>query len=389
MEETAEIEPRARDLEQSNSTVVYSNRWILKLFRRVEPGLNPELDIGRFLASKKHSGTPALAGALEYATTRGEPATLGVVHEFVAEAKDAWAHTLDVLGRYFERVLSLPAGMRAVTKSPAPLSELVAGPIPEQVSELLGTYVETARLLGKRTAELHAALASEDEDPRFRPEPFTLHYQRSLYQNLRALAVRILGQLRASAPKLPEALRPLANEVGGLEEACLARFHLISGAKIDALRIRCHGDFHLGQVLYTGKDFLIIDFEGEPARSLGERTIKRPALRDVAGMLRSFHYASRTALEKEVELGKLDRSNLADAEPWARFWQSWAGALYLKAYFEAALDSRFLPKRRQDTWLLLDAFTLEKALYEIGYELDNRPGWVHIPLEGVLRLLGK
>ena len=244
-----------------------------------------------------------------------------------------------------------------------------------------GGYLESARLLGRRTAELHAALASDHEDSRFAPEPFTSFYQRSLYQSMRTLTQGVFRVLRSKARDIPQAIQVMDLQ-GAIEE----RFRSILAPKIEASRIRCHGDYHLGQVLYTGKDFVIIDFEGEPARPLSERRIKRSPLTDVAGMIRSFHYAAYTALIGQTG-GAIPVDNPAILEPWALFWYSWVSAEFLRSYLEMAETDAFLPPSREHLRTLLDAFLLEKALYELAYEVNNRPQWVRIPIEGVIQLL--
>jgi maltose alpha-D-glucosyltransferase/alpha-amylase len=191
--------------------------------------------------------------------------------------------------------------------------------------------------------------------------------------------------LRDRLRKLPNEVREDAQKVLDLEAEIRRRYRAILQRKINTMRIRTHGDYHLGQVLYTGRDFVIIDFEGEPARPLGERRIKRSPLRDVAGMLRSFHYASYAALYGQVP-GIRPEDFLA-LEPWAQFWYTWVSVTYVKAYLAAAHQVSFLPGERTDRQVLLDVFLLEKAIYELGYELNNRPEWVEVPVQGILQLL--
>ena len=267
--------------------------------------------------------------------------------------------------------------------------DLAAGEIPTAAMETIGGYVESARLLGRRTAELHRALASDTTDPQFAPEPFTPLYQRSLYQSMRSLTRQTLLMLGRRVKDLPESLRPAAEQILGAENEILKRFHMLTDRKIGAMRIRCHGDYHLGQVLYTGKDFVIIDFEGEPARSLTERRLKRPSLRDAAGMLRSFHYAAYAALIDLAERGGLSErpDALPRLETQARFWHVWVSAAFMKAYLDVAGDAPFMPKARAEAQVLLDAHLLEKAVYELAYELNSRPNWARIPLTGILDLL--
>jgi maltose alpha-D-glucosyltransferase / alpha-amylase len=384
---TIPLRPSLGRAEQSNTSVVFGDRFFLKLFRKLEAGLNPDLELGRFLTAKEFTGTPPLAGALEYRRASGETFTIGILSGLVADAKDAWPYTLDMLGRYFERVRTMPEESEQMPGLDGGLVELAAREVPNSVAALIGTYIELARLLGQRTAELHLALASDSDNKDFAPEPFTPFYQRALYQSMRNLAMQNLQLLRRRAKTLSEELRPAADNVLSLQEEMLKKLRAVYQTKLETMRIRCHGDYHLGQVLYTGKDFVIIDFEGEPARPLGERCIKRSPLRDVAGMIRSFDYATYAALIQYMERGNLQPEQLRHVEPWTRLWYRWVSAVFLKEYLALMSKSDLLPKNRTELSVLLDAFLLDKAIYEIGYELNNRPEWIKIPLQGVLQLL--
>jgi maltose alpha-D-glucosyltransferase/alpha-amylase len=209
---------------------------------------------------------------------------------------------------------------------------------------------------------------------------------------MRNLRRKVLDQLRHCLPDLPEAVQVDARKVLDREDEVLNRFRSITTQKVNAMRIRHHGDFHLGQVLYTGKDFVIIDFEGEPTRSIGDRRVKRSPLRDVVGMVRSFHYAAYAYLlshgvGQDQPGGMIRPEDLAVLEPWARFWYVWASAAFVKSYLETAKNSNFVPASMDELRVLFEAFLLEKALYELGYELNHRPDWVRIPLWGILELL--
>jgi maltose alpha-D-glucosyltransferase/alpha-amylase len=210
-----------------------------------------------------------------------------------------------------------------------------------------------------------------------------VQYRQSVYQSMRALASRGLVLLRDRMSALPENARRDAAEVLGLDHRIVARFRAILDKKITALRLRVHGDYHLGQVLYTGKDFVIIDFEGEPARPINERRLKRSALKDVAGMLRSFSYAGSFALRSD-RFRPEDRPGL---EHWRRYWRTWVSLAFVKNYLASAAPAGFLPKTRDEMKLLLDLFLLEKAIYELGYELNNRPDWVDVPLAGIREIM--
>jgi maltose alpha-D-glucosyltransferase / alpha-amylase len=381
------LEPSLGRAEQSNTAVIYGERLLLKLFRRMEPGVNPDLEIGRFLTAKEFPNIAPVAGALEYRAPAGDLSTLGILFGFVPHARDAWEFTLDALGRYYERVQALSPEAPEPPFSDVPLVDLIKHEYPQEVPEMLGMYLESARSLAERTAEMHLALASDSTQKDFAPEPFTPHYQRSLYQSMRNLLVQNFQLLRKQAGKLDESAAGEARKLLELEPRIMQRFRAVADRRINAMRIRCHGDYHLGQVLHTGKDFIILDFEGEPARPLGERRIKRSPITDVAGMLRSFHYAAFTGLLHQMERGIVSPENRARFEGWARSWHLWVSVCFLRSYLRTLGDSNLLPQSEDELSLLLDAKLLEKAVYEVGYELNNRPDWLKIPVQGILDLV--
>ena len=372
--------------EQSNSSIVFGDRLILKLYRRLAEGVNPDLEVGRFLTEHTAFAHVApVAGALEYRASEREPVTVGILQGFVANEGDAWRYTLDQVKQYLERALARNV-REAVPVPGADLLALTDQDPPGLVAEMLGAYVESARLLGRRTAELHIALASVAEDPDFAPEPFTALYQRSLYQSMRNLAGAVFQLLRERRSTLPAEMAPQAARVIGLEDKVLQAFRGLLEHKVTARRIRCHGDYHLGQVLHTGKDFVIIDFEGEPARPLSERRHKRSPLRDVAGMLRSFDYAVQTVL-LGVAGGVIRPDDVPRLEPWARFWLRWVSSSFLRAYLHDMAGTALIPAVRGDLAMLLNVLLLEKSVYELGYELNNRPDWVKIPMRSIVEII--
>ncbi len=387
-------EPSIFRAEQSNTSVLFGQSLILKLFRRVEPGVNPDLELGRFLTDRtSFENTPAVAGSLEYDVNGGESSTLAVLHDFVPNEGDAWQYTLDALSRCYEWVVT----ERIQNGEPPPepprrgLLERAVRPIPDEASELVGSYLQSAQLMGQRIAEMHAALAGETLDPGLVPEPFTPHYQRSVYQSMRNLSGRALQLLRSSLPRLSDRAREDAEFVLGSETALLERFGAITAGPLSAMRIRAHGDLHLGQMLFTGRDFMVIDFEGEPARSLSDRRVKRSSLRDVAGLLRSFHYATFTALLDQSARGLVERDSEAaqQLELWGRAWNDAVSSAFLGAYLEASDGGAWLPDSQADLNVLLDTSLLEKAVYELTYELNNRPLWVPIALMGLRDLVAQ
>ena len=385
-----DLEPHVMRGEQSNTSIVYGEQFVFKLFRRLGEGQNPDLEVGRFLTEKtRFEHIARVAGALEYRRPKQDALTLGILQAYVPNQGDAWNYTLDSLGRFFDRVKTWrPDGDADEMPLPADsLEEAAREEVPKEAHEFLGTYEESAALLGRRTGELHLALASETEDPAFAPEPFSALYQRSLYQSMRNAARKTFQLMRGRRASLPEELEDRARKIADREEDVLKRFRAVVDRKLSPTRLRVHGDYHLGQVLFTGKDFVIIDFEGEPARSLTERRLKRSPLVDVAGMLRSFHYAAYAGLRSGLESGLVPRDQETRFEAWADFWYQWVSAVFLRGYLDAAGDAAFLPPDPEDRDLLLEAFLLEKAVYELGYELNNRPEWVRIPLQAVSRLL--
>jgi len=374
--------------EQSNSSVIFGDRMILKIFRRVDPGINPELEIGAYLTEEADfPSAPPVAGSFQYSRAHQEPMTLGVLMGFVASQGDAWQYTLDNLGRFFERVMTIPADTAEMPGPGGLPVRALEETVPPKVGELIGPYLLSARQLGERTAEFHLAMASNVGNPAFAPEPFTPFYQRSLYQSMRNLTAQTFALLQKRVRSLPDSVRDQGREVLEMEPRILKRFQGILGRKISSMRIRVHGDYHLGQVLYTGKGFVLIDFEGEPARSLSDRRIKRSPVRDVAGMLRSFHYASYAPLIGGIGGSVFRSGDVASLERWAAWWNGWVAVTFLRGYLAGARDGGFLPRTQEELSTLLDAYLLEKAIYELGYELNNRPDWIKLPLLGILSLM--
>jgi maltose alpha-D-glucosyltransferase/alpha-amylase len=383
----ASLEPVFRQPGINNTAAVFGDRLFLKLFARLERGTNPELEFGRFLTERHFPNVPPVAGYLEYRRHNGERFDLAIVTRFLPNAQDAWGYTLDMLGRYFDRMRSAPVEKRLESPSNWSLLQLAAGDVPESIVALIGTYLELARRLGQRTGEMHLALSADPQDRDFAPEPFTPFYQRALYQSMRNLATENLQLVRHKLGALPETIRADAKKLISLENEILKRFRAVSETRLQAQRIRCHGDFHLGQVLYTGKDFMFLDFQAETSRSFSERRIRRSPLRDVAGMIRSFDYVTNAALWKQLELGVTREDQLAQLQPWADFWCRWVSAVFLKAYLKVVGDSPLIPRANDHLNLLLEVHLLEKEFSELGFELRNRLDWVKIPLRSILRPL--
>ena len=383
-ESVATLTPTPVGADPSNTSIIYGNRLILKFFRRIQEGINPDLEIGQFLTEKTSlKGVPPLAGTLEYQARDGRSMSQGMLQQFVANQGDAWGFTLKSLANYYDEVRKATGtGETAAGRVLTP-GKLVDG-VPDTAKSSVETYLAAAELLGQRTAEMHLALASDAIDPAFAPEPFTMESQQALEQSVNRLLVRVFSLLRDKVKYLPTEWREKAERLAERESEIAARFNAALREPIRAMRTRIHGDYHLGQVLRTEADFVIIDFEGEPARSIEERRVKRSPLQDVAGMLRSFHYAAFAPLLGEDRVAGDDVARMG---VWAEAWNAWVADRYLAKYFATAKDASYLPATQAEIQTVLELHLLEKAIYELGYELNNRPTWVGIPLQGIGKLL--
>jgi maltose alpha-D-glucosyltransferase/alpha-amylase len=370
--------------EQSNTSLAFGDRVILKLFRRLVPGPNPDVEVGLHLTDTLHfPRVPEVLGTLSYQHPGGPRTALAVAHRFVHHQANGWDHAVEEVGRFFDRAES------AAQQAPPPLAgapAAAAGEPPAAVQDAIGGYLQTAAKLGQRTGELHAALAADASDAAFAPEPLGTG-------DLAMTAARVADQLRPTFELLERALAGLPEDARTAAGTILARRGDLMGRMLPPTagsdlgrKIRVHGDYHLGQVLWAEDDFYILDFEGEPDRPLEERRAKQSPLKDVAGMLRSFGYAASAGLRAFTVSHPMDRDRL---EGWAGLWQTWASAAFVRAYVEAASPAAILPPDRSAFDALLDVFLLEKALYELRYELNHRPDWVSIPLSGIVQLLGR
>jgi trehalose synthase-fused probable maltokinase len=348
--------------------------------------MNPDLEVSAYLTGQRFKHTPALLGSLTYRDSSGEAYAAGMLQQFVKNRGDAWKYTLDILSMFFERALSLgeqPGLFEAANQHPLVLMDQPL--LPEEL-HLLGPYLDSAELLGKRTAQMHIALAAADANPDFAPEPVSADVLKRMYKAMVSEADIAFETLRHKQAALNGQAADDAREVLRLEQQITARFAEFRERPVTALGIRHHSDYHLGQVLFTGEDFVIIDFEGEPARPLAERRAKGYAMRDVAGMARSFEYAAFAALRDGVRGVSADARSRKVLEHWASFWNAFITAAFLRAYFAEAANAGFVPSAAGERRRLLDAFILQKACYEVTYELNNRPDWVSIPLHGILTL---
>jgi maltose alpha-D-glucosyltransferase/alpha-amylase len=365
------------DGDQSNSLSIVNDRYVLKVFRRIAPGINPELEIGRFLSEHRFVRTPPLVGAIEYTRPSLEPGTLAMTQALVKHQGTGWEYSINDLRRYFEQVSARAGGSQDRL-----LSQPGDGGPPSFFAALEHWYLASAATLGRRTAELHLTLA-DSSDPAFKPEPLDKTALRELADAMKQRAASSLDELQARVPSIGDAARALAEPVLAARTGIIEALERLSAADAAGSRIRVHGDYHLGQVLRTEEDFVILDFEGEPVRSLSERRAKQSPLKDVAGMIRSFSYAAYAALFAFTVHAPDDYATL---ENWADIWQHWASETFVSAYRLALGDAPIAPPG--DAFpTLLNAFVLDKSLYELSYELNARPDWIRVPLLGILKLV--
>jgi maltose alpha-D-glucosyltransferase/alpha-amylase len=361
---------RAVDTEQSNSTALVDNDYVVKVYRKLEPGSNPEIEVGRFLTEVAgFANSPALLGSVELVEgdNRSQSA-VAVVHAFVENQGDGWTVTSAYLDRFIDE-------QRLLAKSEHP------GASEEQVP-----YLRYMSQTGRRVAEMHLALASRDDLPDFAPEAIKPDDVRNRIDEVASRAERMFDILKQRRESLREADRQLVDRLLAERATLRDRLSALLPPDIDGLNIRHHGDFHLGQMLIVKDDIFIIDFEGEPRRPHDDRRRKAPAARDVAGLIRSIDYSATAALERAVKAAPDEQGKLGTA---LAEWRERAAAAFLAAYRETMTSRHLWPADPLAARRMLDFFVLEKAFYEIEYELAYRPDWLRVPLTGALRILSE
>jgi maltose alpha-D-glucosyltransferase/alpha-amylase len=367
---------RVSSAEQSNTSAIFGDRLIMKLFRRQQPGRNPDVEIGRFLTeSTKFANVPPFGGSIEVRRpTDEEPSTVVLLQGLVQNEGDGWQWTLDELDRYYESTASVktPAAATVAAESDEPHPD---------ARHYAGLYLDAAAMLGRRTAEMHLALAS-GHDAAFSPYKPQAGELEALRDHLAGHGAHAFDLLKTNLSRLPEDTVEQAGLALSRRGVLLTKFRALPTLGVGQWT-RIHGDYHLGQVLRSKGDFVILDFEGEPARPLIERRGKYSPLKDVAGMLRSFSYAAFSGLTRYIARRPEDYAQL---ESWARLWEGSVSAEFLRAWRETAGDSSIVPSGQKDFDALLQIYMLDKALYELVYELNNRPAWIRIPLHGILSL---
>lgn len=379
----ASSEWRLLAAEQSNTCYVMGDKFILKLLRKVETGQSQEVEILRHLTAAQFAHAPRLLGHLELHGQAKPASSLGILQEFVEHRADAFLLSVQAAESFYEKATTWGGAPPSPQTTILELRDVAP---PSQLEAILGDFVPSLALLGQRVAELHVALAASNQ-PEFLREPLDATSQRALSESLAELAERAFQGIRASHGEFRREDRELALAVLRDQAALRLKLREICNSPVVGTRIRVHGDLHLGQVLSTGRDFVILDFEGEPARSPAQRCAKRSPMADVAGMLRSLAYAAHAGAMPEG----MDFIRAADSDLRSRLtevWQKWAGAWFLRGYLQSMAGTELLPPDREQLQRLLDVHLLEKTLYETVYELENRPAWIGIPL-GALRSLSR
>ena len=366
------IEPpeyiRAVETEQSNSTALVDSDYVVKVYRKLETGVNPEIEIGRFLTEVAgFANTPALLGSVELVEGDSRSA-VAIVHAFVQNQGDAWTVTSAYLDRFVDE-------QRLLAASEHP------GESEEQVP-----YLRYMSQIGRRVAEMHLALAASDEFADFAPEPSTAADVQLWTEGVMTRAERVFDALKQRRETIKEADRLLVDQLQAQRASLHERLSALLPPDVDGLNIRHHGDFHLGQILIVKDDIFIIDFEGEPRRPLSERRRKAPAARDVAGLIRSIDYSATAALERALKVAPDENGKLGAA---LAEWRERAATTFLAAYREIMTNQRLWPADPPAAEQMLNFFLLEKAVYEIEYELAHRPEWLRVPLTGMIRILSQ
>ena len=370
---------------QNNSSILYGDRFLLKMYRKLEEGINPEAEILQFLAVKnRFRNVPAFGGKIEFRSASGRVYDLGVLQTYIACHGDAWGNTLTSLEQFVEYLLSHRHELPKLPRQLPKLLEVAEEGIPTRFKDLVhGLHLEMAILLGRRTAEMHRALASSRESD-WCMEAFSTLYQRSIFQSMRGLVRMNFQTLAKILPGLPETIQERAGRILAAEKELIDCLKKITGKRFPAMKCRIHGDFHLGQALFTGKDFVFIDFEGEPVHSLGERRLKRSPLRDVASIIHSIHFAAVTTLARHT-VSHPDET--AFLEPWLEAWYVYVSGSFLKGYLHAMKKSRLIPQDKKELEVMLRCFMIHRVVHELGHELHNRPELIDLHLRGLEMML--
>lgn len=356
------VSSRVLDADQSNSSLIFEEKYFLKIYRKLFRETNPDVEMVSFLTEKAgYSHIPAFAGTFGWKKAYSAPITFGMMQEKVESIKDAWSLVGDYLNEF---IFGVAGGTTSINQE----------------------VLNQVKLLAVRTAEMHLGLGCDPNDAAFSPEPFNDEYRDWLFAHFESLLKRRAQLAKENDDALDEKGKILAEYFLNHTDAIRTLFSRIKTQPIQSLRTRIHGDYHLGQVLYNGSDYIILDFEGEPESSISNRKIKHAPLKDVAGMLRSFHYAVSAKLYFSSETQHMADDVIENA---AQHWYKIISETYLQQYFETMQTGNLISNDKTEQAFLLQIHLLEKAIYELGYEFNGRPTWVKIPLKGIEQVLNE
>ncbi|UHG94227.1 maltose alpha-D-glucosyltransferase [Spirosoma oryzicola] len=390
VQEHGDIKPKLSTANRGYAAISYDSCFQLKLYRRVEPTINPDTEIARFLSEKaKFEYVPAFAGSVEMKTT-DKPVTLGTMQDMIFRPGDARTYVLERINNFIERILARDQNkLAAATNATAgTLSQPISfDELPAVTQELIGQRsAEQARLLGTRIGQLHMALASQTSVKDFAPEDFSLHYQRSLFSGLQSLVRESYQSQKRNLQRLPDDLQQEVEQMLSRKDEVLNTLKRIYRKKLDTTKTRIHGDLQLDKILLTSTDIVIQDFGGDPSRSYSERRLKRSPLRDVASIIRSFYYVGYEGFLHNNQVSPEDTVRLM---PYAEFWARYMSNFFMGAYLETVQSSSFIPKQSEDLQMMLETYLLERAITDLNHELNYRPDWVRVPLNIIKSVIGE
>jgi maltose alpha-D-glucosyltransferase/alpha-amylase len=372
-----DVRSRVLPVDDTNTSIGFDNRLFLKIYRHVDRTINPDVEITMFLTRQvQFPQVPSLLGTIEWKVKK-DTMVLGMLQEQVGYHGNGRTYMLERLNNYLDRIQArtvYPVMEKIGTLAKPVMFEV----LPEDLQEFIGgTVAEGATLIGKRTGEMHLALASQPAIKDFAAEPFSLHYQRSLFSGMQTLVRSAFSAGKEQLSRLPEEIREEVISLLKRKEEVLKKLKRIYTAKIDVVKIRIHGNYDLKQVLFTGKDVAILDFHGDPTRSYSDRRLKRSPLRDVAGMIRSIHYVAYEGLQHNA---KTAPEELTTLEPFADYWIHYVTSFFVRSWMDTVAGSSFIPPNETDLRILLESYLLEKAIYSFQFELHKRPEWLAVPV---------
>jgi maltose alpha-D-glucosyltransferase/alpha-amylase len=384
-QEKEEIIPRIHTSDLYNTSITYNGSFFLKMYRKVDVVTNPDLETTRFLTALKFEYIPSFVGDIEWKTRKGA-ILLGMVQEMIENHGDGYSYFQERIHNFIERLL---AGERNVVWWEQRIGTLMDPAsfdmLPEELQRLLGVHAsEEARLIGIRVGELHLALASGVDVKEYRPEPFTLHYQRSLFSTLQSLVRETYQNLSRNMNRLPADLQTNTERITAYRPKLLTIFKRIYARKLDALKIRIHGNLYLQQVLLTGKDLVISDYSGDPTLSYSERRLKRSPLIDLATMVLSFHQVAFEGFMDDPQLQEAERVTL---QPFAALWAHYISGIFVRAYLTTVNNSRLLPSDPKDLEMMWQNYLLQRAIQAFNDALRNEPARLMVPLTLIRNIL--